>query len=336
MKRAENCVDAKINHIRFENDCLVFEFAKSKSLPDGGDHVGPWHVYANPHEPHMCPVLALAKYLFTNVGILSGKSPLFEGESQYSRYSNIFSKLINENMDELKQFGVKVGDYGTHSLRKGVATMVASGCTVSPPIGSICIRVGWSMGGVKDRYIKFESAGDHYVGRCAACLDQTTKEFAVSPPFFDYSPLPVEQRAQKRKEIGLWLLQRIPNDDSVSGPVLHLAYMCFATVCYHYEFLRDTLSPNSAFRSCAVFKDIPDYFLELAVVKYSWDIRSQYMPKLTGIPPHIAIMTELKQVKDEIANMKTTLVTNMRDELNKRGVGGAVQFVDITVARSIR
>lgn len=36
MKRAENCVDAKINHIRFENDCLVFEFAKSKSLPDGG------------------------------------------------------------------------------------------------------------------------------------------------------------------------------------------------------------------------------------------------------------------------------------------------------------
>ena len=41
MKRAENCVDAKINHIRFENDCLVFEFAKSKSLPDGGDHVGP-------------------------------------------------------------------------------------------------------------------------------------------------------------------------------------------------------------------------------------------------------------------------------------------------------
>ena len=86
MKRAENCVDAKINHIRFENDCLVFEFAKSKSLPDGGDHVGPWHVYANPHEPHMCPVLALAKYLFTNVGILSGKSPLFEGESQYSRY----------------------------------------------------------------------------------------------------------------------------------------------------------------------------------------------------------------------------------------------------------
>ena len=86
MKRAENCVDAKINHIRFENDCLVFEFAKSKSLPDGEDHVGPWHVYANPHEPHMCPVLALAKYLFTNVGILSGKSPLFEGESQYSRY----------------------------------------------------------------------------------------------------------------------------------------------------------------------------------------------------------------------------------------------------------
>ena len=30
MKRAENCVNAKINHIHFHCDCLVFEFAKSK------------------------------------------------------------------------------------------------------------------------------------------------------------------------------------------------------------------------------------------------------------------------------------------------------------------
>ena len=32
MKRAENCVDCKIDHIYIENDSLVFHFAKSKGI----------------------------------------------------------------------------------------------------------------------------------------------------------------------------------------------------------------------------------------------------------------------------------------------------------------
>ena len=64
MKRAENCVDAKINHIYFQDDCLVFQFAKSKGHQQGEEHVGPWHVFSNPDEPHICPVLSLARYLF--------------------------------------------------------------------------------------------------------------------------------------------------------------------------------------------------------------------------------------------------------------------------------
>ena len=41
MKRAEQCVDAKVTHIRFENDCLVFEFSKSKGRQDNEEHFGP-------------------------------------------------------------------------------------------------------------------------------------------------------------------------------------------------------------------------------------------------------------------------------------------------------
>ena len=62
MKRAENCVNCKINHISFQNDCLVFEFAKSKSHQRGKKHIGPWHVYANPHKPWCCPILGSARY----------------------------------------------------------------------------------------------------------------------------------------------------------------------------------------------------------------------------------------------------------------------------------
>ena len=66
-------------------------------------------------------------------------------------------------------------------VARGVATLVAAGCTVSPPIVSICVRAGWVMGGrgVKDRYLKRESAGDQYVGQCAAGLDQLSEKFSV-------------------------------------------------------------------------------------------------------------------------------------------------------------
>ena len=35
MKRAENCVNAKINHIHFHGDCLVFYFEKSRGDQKG-------------------------------------------------------------------------------------------------------------------------------------------------------------------------------------------------------------------------------------------------------------------------------------------------------------
>lgn len=187
MKRAENCVDAKINHVTFENDCLVFEFAKSKGKQNGEEHVGPWHVYANPSQPHICPILAIARYFFCFPDQLTMESSLFKGGHQYERYSKSLLQLIDDNLEALKQYGIEKGDLGTHSNRKGVSTEVAAGSTVSPPIASLCIRAGWAMGGVKERYIKNEKAGDQYVGRCASGLDQLTKEFAVSCPHFDFS-----------------------------------------------------------------------------------------------------------------------------------------------------
>ena len=41
------------------------------------------------------------------------------------------------------------------------------------------------MGGVKDKYLKYEATGDQYVGMCASGLNQLIKEFAVTPAYFD-------------------------------------------------------------------------------------------------------------------------------------------------------
>ena len=116
MKRADNCVDSKITHIRFKYDSLVFEFAKSKGQQEGEEHVGPWHVYVSPYEPAMCHVLTLAKYVFCYPSVVCGKSPLFEGTNQYNRYSKIFAKLVEDHKKELGPLGVKEGGFGIHSL----------------------------------------------------------------------------------------------------------------------------------------------------------------------------------------------------------------------------
>ena len=69
-------------------------------------------------------------------------------------------KVITDNQDKFEILGVKVGSIASHSARKGVATLAASGCTVSPSMASICNRARWKMGGTRDKYIKYESARD--------------------------------------------------------------------------------------------------------------------------------------------------------------------------------
>ncbi len=45
-------------------------------------------------------------------------------------------------------------------------------------------------------------------------------------------------------------------------------------------------------------------------------------PRLTGIPPHIALLNQISSLKDKIEESTSGLVNAMRDELNKRGIGG--------------
>ena len=152
----------------------MFGFAKSKGDPDG-KLMGPWHCITNPESPYFFVVLALAKYCLTFTEVLANGDPLFEGSLQYDHYTGIFGGFVCKNAIRWRQLRVKPGDLDTHSVRKGVATMVAAGCTFSPPIISLCLRVGWIMGSVKDKYLFYEAAGEHCVGRCAKTLNRLKK-----------------------------------------------------------------------------------------------------------------------------------------------------------------
>ena len=150
MARSDNCVSMNINNVHFQDDALIFYFGKSKRNPYGDNSEKPWHVYSNPFTPHLCPVLALAKYTLSHPDLLQDGCLLFPGTSQYERFLKVFHKVIRENRTEFEEMGVKLGDLGAHSPRKGAITLVSSGCTVSPPMASICLRACWSMSPVKD------------------------------------------------------------------------------------------------------------------------------------------------------------------------------------------
>ena len=102
-------------------------------------------------------------------------------------------------------------------MSKGVDTMVAAGYTVSPPIVALCIWAVWVLGGVKDKYLFRENAGDKYVGRCASCLDQLKKEFTVSPPYFYFTELCEIEKLDHKRQIRQFLETSLPRYTSISA-----------------------------------------------------------------------------------------------------------------------
>ena len=154
MKRAENCQMCKISHIYFHGDALVFEFAKSKGDQDG-KFVGPWHCYANPQKPHVCVVLAMAKFCLAYDGVLSKNAPLFEGISQYDRYSSIFSSFLARHSKRLSEMGVKPGD----SLsEKGSCH---NGCSRVYSITTYCIKCIYSC--LREHNVRLNGAWGPYI-----------------------------------------------------------------------------------------------------------------------------------------------------------------------------
>ncbi|EGZ23962.1 hypothetical protein PHYSODRAFT_480531, partial [Phytophthora sojae] len=115
---------------------------KSKINQEASGPKDPRYMYANPHHPGTCWITALGLYLACRPTLSPG--PLFPGSEQKARFGNILRQLIGE----LKQ----QTHYGTHSIRKGVAT--------------------------------FAAAGDQYLGRVVAGLPLNSPSCAVPPPHF--------------------------------------------------------------------------------------------------------------------------------------------------------
>ena len=221
-------MNLNLAHMGWQDGSMLICIAKARHGQEGESARTPWHVYANPSNPFICPVLALGLYLFSHPDLLTNQSFHFTGNHQYCHYSQVLKRAIGLDADNFKRLGVEVESFGPHSLRKGSATFVGSGSTMVPSMAAICNQAGWKMGGTRDKYIKFENAGDQYLGRLLSELDALSPSFAVTPPFF------YAKTDEDKKKIDNFIRSRLQNSQNILDGLFELVRYCFASLCYHY------------------------------------------------------------------------------------------------------
>ena len=226
-----------MGHLEWQDDSFRVFFGSMKNDTCGTDSNQARHIFANPVEPVMCPVLSLALY-FLAFGVALPKAnetednvPLFPGASQYNRYTKQLKKVLKDNHDEVTKIGIVPKYVCTHSFRKGATTYASIGSTACPSSASIQIRGGWSMGQIQNRYYKYEAAGDRYVGRILSGLPLMSEKFSMLPPHFH----------GEDELVQLWLPKIFCN---VPSRLDFLKQHCLASLAFHVSFLENNLHPT--------------------------------------------------------------------------------------------
>ena len=339
MARSESVVYANFFHVTWEDDCLVFRFPKSKTDQTGRNRDQLWHVYATPNNPATCPVLALAMYIFANPGLTQrnfkddsansqdredgdNTGRLFPGGDQYGRFMDCLRRIVKNNPEVFVKLGISPGNLGSHSARKGACSLASAGTTVSPPMVSICLQAMWSMGSVKERYLQYEKAGDQYLGRVVSGLDVNDVSFAVSPPYFKNDGNGDDVR---EKVFELLKDYMVGGHSNISGAVFQLLYHCFASLCYHYDFLVGILPKRNKLQASPFFTNLPNYAREAAAVRFPWN-KTAATPTFTGLPPHVCILAQLEGLKEKMEHTGDRIISQVKDDLDGRRLGSQSYF----------
>ncbi|KAG6941530.1 hypothetical protein JG688_00018620 [Phytophthora aleatoria] len=207
--------------------------------------------------------------------------PLFPGAYAKIRFGKLLSSL-------LKKDGTSK-TYGTHSVRKGVATFACGGSTGGPSI---------------DRYFRYEAAGDQFLGRVVAGLPVNDSKFAALPPHFSKIHETIVNSGVKN------MFPRM-DEDKTFGRILQL---CLASLVYHAEYFLDKLPSNHPltyiFTNASVLHDLRAK-LE--------DGEPEWMQP-TGIPPHIELYKKLDSQQRSIDALLSILEHRMEQVLERKGV----------------
>jgi hypothetical protein len=172
-----------LQHIDWREDAVIVTFARHKGDQTGEGLGNEKHMYANPNNPQICPVLALAVLIFTKHRIGDALlSQLLEDHGSKKRFNKILNSVVKTIPDNVN-LGASKKHIGSHSNRKGSSTFVL-GLSSSISAVQVYLRAGWSLGNVQDRYIFAGAGGGQVVGRAVSGLNIHNNEFSVLAPHF--------------------------------------------------------------------------------------------------------------------------------------------------------
>lgn len=296
MARGGSTAKILLQHISWRDDSLVINIPKHKGDQEGSKCF-PRHVFANPLQPSICPVLSLAVNIFSKAYRYDPEETynyrLFDGDDQERRFSKLLGKVLSElNENELNQLGAKAKDIGTHSARKGAPTF-CSGMICGPSPVQIFLRAGWSLGGVQDRYLFSGSGGDQFTGRVVSGLPNTCSDFSTLPPHFITE---VNISLSEWEEI-------LPSYSRFSPHFKQVIIYLLASLIYHEKWLRDNLPNNHPLFSSFLFSSN-----KIRSFSGFVSIKSDKL-RPTGIPPHLTISNELATVASNINQFKEEILS---------------------------
>ena len=101
----------------------------------------------------------------------------------------------------------------------------------------------------------------------------------------------------------------------------YIVWMDFDSICYHYNYLVANLHNECSFRVLPLFKDIPDDIIKCVRIAYPYDT-TEYTPTLTGVPPHVLLMSEMEILRRKIDDHQKGINSDTDKIIDERGVGG--------------
>ena len=180
-----------------------------------------------------------------------------------------------------------------------------------PPIAAVFIWVGWTMGIIRDRYMRYISSGDQFVGQCLSMLPLLHTEFGSSPPHF----VPA---------IRDWADDYCKMQFAMLTGIAHFSQMtlfCFASLAYHHAFITTNLGPNHVVHTSGPFFRDGNALTHVGsgttiVVSYRWPSYEAF----TGIPLHVAILQDLTCLKTAQEGLIESFVGKFKQAIDECGL----------------
>lgn len=304
LARAVTVSAVMYDHISWEGDAMTIKVSRMKNDQEGVKAY-PRHIYANPLNPILCPILSIAILIFTKGFQREGSDRLIFGNKKCARdrFSKWLLGILRDCALVIVSMGLIVSEIGSHSFRKGIATSLAN-TPGGPTAINIWLRAGWSLGAVQSRYIFEGPGGDQFVGRAATGLSLDDENFAILPPHFDTNCGPV-LTVEEWENILPGFSEFYPQTFRVALPFF------LASLAYHRKWMVENLPRNHPIFFSRVMTSGTLEELESKVETGLFMNRKTGL-KASGVPRDVILAFRMTKMEDRFNTFEETVVNEIR------------------------